>query len=176
MDYPVVCTSLTGYSGGGKKMIAEYQSKARDTVFDSPRQYGLTQRHKHLPEMKAVCGLKFEPCFSPIVADFYSGMTVSVPLTARLLSKKASAKDIYDIFAEHYSGQQMITVRPFGQEEMLGTNELAGRDSMEIIVSGNDDRILIASTFDNLGKGASGAAIQCFNLITGTDETTGLVL
>ena len=126
--------------------------------------------------MKAVCGLDFEPCFSPIVADFYSGMTVSVPLATRLLSKKITAKDIYNIIAEHYAGQKMVSVRPFGQEGMLGTNEMTGKDSMEIIVSGNDDRILIASTFDNLGKGASGAAIQCFNLITGTDETIGLVL
>ncbi|MBE7031535.1 MAG: N-acetyl-gamma-glutamyl-phosphate reductase [Ruminococcaceae bacterium] len=175
-DYPVVCTSVTGYSGGGKKMIAEYEQDSRSEIFDSPRQYGLTQKHKHLPEMKAVCGLDFEPCFSPIVADFYSGMTVSVPLAARLLSKKVTAEDIHGIFAEHYAGQKMISVRPFGQEGMLGTNEMSGKDSMEIIVSGNDDRILIASTFDNLGKGASGAAIQCFNLITGTDEITGLVL
>ena len=175
-DYPIACTSVTGYSGGGKKMIAEYEENDRSEIYDSPRQYGLTQKHKHLPEMKAVCGLDFEPCFSPIVADFYSGMTVSVPLVARLLAKKVTTKDIYDIFAEHYAGQKMISVRPFGQEGMLGTNEMTGKDSMEIIVSGNDDRILIASTFDNLGKGASGAAIQCFNLITGTDETTGLVL
>ena len=175
-DYPIACTSVTGYSGGGKKMIAEYEECDRSEIYDSPRQYGLTQKHKHLPEMKAVCGLEFEPCFSPIVADFYSGMTVSVPLVTRLLSKKVTAKDVYDIIAEHYAGQKMISVRPFGQEGMLGTNELTGKDSMEIIVSGNDDRILIASTFDNLGKGASGAAIQCFNLITGTDETTGLVL
>ncbi len=176
VDYPIACTSVTGYSGGGKKMIAEYEENDRSEIYDSPRQYGLTQKHKHLPEMKSVCGLDFEPCFSPIVADFYSGMTVSIPLAARLLSKKVTAKDIYDIFAEHYAGQKMISVRPFGQEGMLGTNEMTGKDSMEIIVSGNDDRILIASTFDNLGKGASGAAIQCFNLITGTDETTGLVL
>lgn len=175
-DYPIACTSVTGYSGGGKKMIAEYEESDRSEIYASPRQYGLTQKHKHLPEMKAVCGLDFEPCFSPIVADFYSGMTVSVPLAARLLSKKVTPKDIYDIFAEHYAGQKMISVRPFGQEGMLGTNEMTGKDSMEIIVSGNDDRILIASTFDNLGKGASGAATQCFNLITGTDETTGLVL
>ena len=175
-DYPIACTSVTGYSGGGKKMIAEYEESGRSEIYDSPRQYGLNQKHKHLPEMKAVCGLDFEPCFSPIVADFYSGMTVSVPLVARLLSKKVTAKDVYNIFAEHYAGQKMISVRPFGQEGMLGTNEMTGKDSMEIIVSGNDDRILIASTFDNLGKGASGAAIQCFNLITQTDETTGLVL
>lgn len=175
-SYPIVCTSLTGYSGGGKKMIAEYESDMRETELSSPRQYGLTQKHKHLPEMKAVCGLDFEPCFSPIVSDFYSGMTVSVPLFSKLLSKKVTAKDVYDILAEHYSGQKLVSVRPFGQEGFLGTNELSGKDTMEIIVTGNDERILIASTFDNLGKGASGAALQCFNLICGCDETEGLVL
>ncbi|MBQ9757092.1 MAG: N-acetyl-gamma-glutamyl-phosphate reductase [Clostridia bacterium] len=175
-DYPIVATSVTGYSGGGKQMIAEYEADERDCLLDSPRQYGLSQHHKHLPEMKAICGLDFEPCFSPIVSDFYSGMTVSVPLTSRLLLKKVTAENIHEILSAHYSGQKLISVRPFGQEGFLGTNELAGKDSMEIIVTGNDNRILIASTFDNLGKGASGAAIQCFNLITGKDETKGLVL
>ncbi|MBO4941561.1 MAG: N-acetyl-gamma-glutamyl-phosphate reductase [Clostridia bacterium] len=175
-DYPIAATSVTGYSGGGKQMIAEYESSERAVLLDSPRQYGLTQHHKHLPEMKNICDLDFEPCFSPIVSDFYSGMTVSVPLTSRLLSKKVTAENIHEILSAHYSGQKLIHVRPFGQEGFLGTNELSGRDSMEIIVTGNNERILVASTFDNLGKGASGAAIQCFNLITGKDETKGLVL
>lgn len=175
-DYPVVCTSVTGYSGGGKKMIAEYESDERPVEFDSPRQYGLTQKHKHLPEMKSVCGLTYEPCFSPIVADFYSGMTVSIPLTSRLLSKKVSAEELHQVFAQHYKNQKLVTVLPFGTEGMLDTNHMSGKDSMEITVTGNDDRILLASSFDNLGKGASGAAVQCFNLITGCDETTGLVL
>lgn len=175
-DYPVACTSVTGYSGGGKKMIAEYESDERPTEFDSPRQYGLTQKHKHLPEMKTVCGLDFEPCFSPIVADFYSGMTVSIPLTTRLLAKKVSAEELHGIFAEHYKDCKLVSVLPFGTEGMLDTNHMSGKDSMEITVAGNDDRILLASSFDNLGKGASGAAVQCFNLITGCDETTGLVL
>ena len=175
-DYPICATSVTGYSGGGKKMIAEYESDNRDIELDSPRQYGLAQTHKHLPEMKAVCGLEFEPCFSPIVSDFYSGMTVTIPLNARLLSKKYSAKNIHEMFAEHYSGKNLVTVRDFGAESFLSTNGKSGKDSMEIIVCGNDDRILLASTFDNLGKGASGAALQCFNLITGVDECEGLVL
>ena len=175
-DYPIVATSVTGYSGGGKQMIAEYESSERAVLLDSPRQYGLSQHHKHLPEMMSVCNLSFEPCFSPIVADFYSGMTVSVPLNSRLLSKKVTAENIHEILAQHYEGQKLVSMRPFGQEGFLGTNELSGKDSMEIIVTGNDDRILVASTFDNLGKGASGAAIQCFNLITGKDETKGLVL
>ncbi len=175
-NYPICATSITGYSGGGKKMIAEYEDKNRDIELDSPRQYGLTQTHKHLPEMKTVCGLKYEPCFSPIVADFYSGMTVSIPLNARLLAKSVSAKDIYEMFAEHYAGKKLVTVRDFGTESFLSTNNKSGKDSMEIIVLGNDDRILLASTFDNLGKGASGAALQCFNLITGANECEGLVL
>ncbi len=175
-DYPVCATSVTGYSGGGKKMIAEYEASERDAEFDSPRQYGLTQQHKHLPEMKAVCGLEYEPCFSPIVADFYSGMTVSIPLNQRLLAKAVTAKDIHEMFAEHYKGKKLITVRDFGFEGLLSTNGKSGKDSMEIMVCGNDDRILLASTFDNLGKGASGAALQCFNLICGTDECEGLVL
>ncbi len=175
-DYPIVATSITGYSGGGKKMIAEYEEADRSIELSSPRQYGLSQKHKHLPEMKTVCGLDFEPCFSPIVADFYSGMTVSIPLNARLLAKKLDSKDIHRIFADYYAGKKLVTVKDFGMDGFLSTNSKSGKDSMEIIVTGNDDRILIASTFDNLGKGASGAALQCFNLISGADECEGLVI
>ncbi len=175
-DYPICATSVTGYSGGGKKMIAEYEDENRDIEFDSPRQYGLGQTHKHLPEMKTVCGLEYEPCFSPIVSDFYSGMTVSVPLNKRLLTKDVTAKDIHEVFAEHYAGKKLVSVHDFGMEGFLSTNSKSGKDSMEIMVCGNDDRILIASTFDNLGKGASGAALQCFNLISDTNECEGLVL
>ncbi len=175
-DYPITATSVTGYSGGGKKMIAEYENSERPTELDAPRQYGITQMHKHLPEMKAICGLDAEPCFSPIVADFYSGMTVTIPLFGKLLAKKMTASEIHKIFEEHYKGQKMIKVLPLSLEGMIGTNQLSGKDSMEIIITGNDDRILIASSFDNLGKGASGAAVQCFNLITNSDETEGLIL
>lgn len=174
VDFPIVCTSVTGYSGGGKKMIADYECDCRDAEFNSPRQYALTQKHKHLPEMKAICGLEFEPCFSPIVADYYSGMTVTVPIHTRLLSKKVTAKDIHEMLSEHYAGQKLVSVVPFGMEGLIGANNLSGKDSMEIVVSGNDERILIASRFDNLGKGASGAAVQCFNLICGVEETKGL--
>ncbi len=175
-DYPIAATSITGYSGGGKKMIAEYEDPDRASEFAAPRQYGLTQMHKHLPEMKTVCGLDFEPCFSPIVADFYSGMCVTIPLFANLLAKTVTPKDIHEIFAAHYEGKKLISVTPLGKEGMLNSNDLAGKDSMEITVCGNESRILIASTFDNLGKGASGAALQCFNLICGADETEGLVI
>ncbi len=173
-DYPITATSVTGYSGGGKKMIAEYDDAERPAEFDAPRQYGVTQKHKHLPEMKAICGLEFEPCFSPIVADFYSGMTVTVPLFGRMLAKKLTVEEIHKVFEDHYKGQKMVKVHPLGYDGMIGTNQMSGKDSMEIIITGNDDRILIASSFDNLGKGASGAAVQCFNLITNSDETAGL--
>ncbi len=173
-DYPITATSITGYSGGGKKMIAEYADQNRPEEFNAPRQYGITQTHKHLPEMKAICGLENEPCFSPIVGDFYSGMTVTIPLFGKMLKKPMTVEEIHKVFEEHYKSQKMIKVLPLDFEGMIGTNRMSGKDSMEIIISGNNDRILIASCFDNLGKGASGAAVQCFNLITGTDETTGL--
>ena len=173
-DYPIVCTSVTGYSGGGKKMIADYEGDARISEMDSPRQYGLTQKHKHLPEMKKICGLEFEPCFLPIVADYYSGMTVTVPIVSRLMTKKYTAEDIYKMYCEHYAEQKVVSVAPFGAEGFLGANNLCGKDSMEIIVTGNDERILIASRFDNLGKGASGAAVQNMNLVLGFDEGAGL--
>ena len=175
-DYPVASNSLTGYSGGGKKMIAEYEAEVRPEEFKSPRQYGLTQMHKHLPEMTKVCSLEFEPCFSPIVGDFYSGMTVTVPLFKRLLSKKVNLKDIYEVFCKHYENKGVVKVMPFGTEGFLGTNNLKFNDGMEIFVSGNDERILLASRFDNLGKGSSGAAVQCLNLMLGTEETKGLIL
>lgn len=175
-DYPVVSYSVTGYSGGGKKMIAEYQDKERDSELSSPRQYGLTQNHKHLKEMKAICGLSDNPVFSPIVADFYSGMVVSVPLFAKLLGKKVTAMDIHKILEEHYAGSKVVKVMPFGKEGFLGSNNLSGKDTLEIEVTGNDERILVAARFDNLGKGSSGAAIQCMNLALGCEETSGLDL
>lgn len=174
-DYPVSCTSVTGYSGGGKKMIAEYESAERAAELDAPRQYGVTQQHKHLPEMKAVCNLDCEPCFLPIVADFYSGMTVTIPLHTRLLSKKVGPKDIFEILSSHYAGQKLISVTE-NSGEMLESNSLSGKDSMRLTVGGNSERIIVASHFDNLGKGASGAAVQCFNIVTGKEETEGLVL
>lgn len=175
-DYPIVCYSVTGYSGGGKKMIAEYEDAGRDPELGSPRQYGLTQNHKHLKEMKAVCGLSQNPVFAPIVADYYSGMVVSVPLYSHLLNGRPSAGDIHKMLEEHYKGQTAVRVMPFGKEGFLGSNNLSGRDSLEIEVTGNDERILVASRFDNLGKGSSGAAIQCMNLALGFDCVKGLNL
>jgi N-acetyl-gamma-glutamyl-phosphate reductase len=172
-DYPFVCYSITGYSGGGKKMIAEYEDKDRAPELDSPRQYGTTQQHKHLKEMKAIAGLAQEPIFAPIVGDFYSGMTVSVPVFGSQLQKKMTVASMKEYFMNYYAGNPMIKVLE-ETPAYIGTNNMSGRDSMEIMVSGNDDRILLAARFDNLGKGASGAAIQCMNIMLGLDETTGL--
>ena len=172
-DTALTCFSLTGYSGGGKSMIADYEAPARDAALDSPRQYGLTQNHKHLPEMEKICGLAAAPVFCPVVADFYSGMEVTVPLFKKDL--RGSVGDIRALYAELYAGPAVRYV-PEIDGAMLPANRLSGRDSMEITVAGNDERILLISTFDNLGKGASGAAIQNMNLLLGLDETAGLVL
>ncbi|MBQ9951657.1 MAG: N-acetyl-gamma-glutamyl-phosphate reductase [Clostridia bacterium] len=176
-DYPLTCHSLTGYSGGGKKMIAEYESEGRNPELDSPRQYGLTQLHKHLPEMQHVPGLACAPHFSPIVSDYYAGMEVTVPLFSHLLTGSATLKTVHEAMADHYAGQKLVKVLPFGEVPgFCGSNNLAGRDSMEILVAGNDERILLVSRFDNLGKGASGAAIQCMNIALGLDEAEGLTV
>ena len=179
-DYPFVCHSVTGYSGGGKKMIAEYECAERAREFDSPRQYALGQMHKHLPEMTAVCGLSCPPIFDPIVADYYSGMLVSVPLYADLLNGKPSPEEIHRLYETHFAGERFVKVMPFGAEaetgNFLGSNNCSGWDGIQIFVTGNQERILVSSRFDNLGKGASGAAIQCLNLVLGCDEAKGLNL
>ena len=168
----LTCFSLTGYSGGGKSMIADYESPDRPEALSSPRQYGLTQSHKHLPEMAKICGLSTAPVFCPIVADFYSGMEVTVPVFAG--DVRGTADDIRAVYAERYRGPVVTAAEP--PEGMLAANALSGLDSMQVMVTGNDERILLVSVFDNLGKGASGAAVQNMNIILGIDETTGLVL
>lgn len=179
-DYPFVCTSLTGYSGGGKSMIADYEAQERKAEFDAPRTYALAQKHKHLPEMQAVPALAAPPIFMPVVGDFYSGMEVSLPIYANLMEKKMTASDIHEVLCEYYAGQKMISVLPFGGKEEEGgffaANALSGKDNMELLVAGNDERILIMARYDNLGKGASGAAVQCMNIMLGCDEAEGLVL
>ena len=171
-DAQLSCFSLTGYSGGGKKMIGEYEAPDRPAAYDAPRQYGLDQAHKHLPEMAAVCGLENAPVFCPVVADFYSGMQVTVPLFADQL--RGTVEDVKELYRTVYAGP---VVRyedcPGG---MLAANALAGSDAMTVTVAGNEQRILLIATFDNLGKGASGAAIQNMNILLGLDETTGLDL
>ena len=172
-DYPFVCHSVTGYSGGGKKMIAEYEAAGRDRSLDSPRQYALGQMHKHLPEMKAICGLSEFPIFDPIVADYYSGMCVSVPLFSRLMQKKMTVTELKSYFAEYYATQNFIKTAD-SEGGYLPANTLCGTNEMRIYCEGNDERIVLASVFDNLGKGASGAAVQCMNIMCGLDERTSL--
>ena len=172
-DYPIVSYSLTGYTGGGKKMIAEYEGEGRDIALDSPRQYGLTQ---HLPEMQAVASLAHPPIFAPIVADFPQGMEVSVPLYSALLNGKPTPADVHAALSAHYAGSKMVSVLPLGGDGtgFLPSNPLAGKCTMQIFVGGNNDRILLCSLFDNLGKGASGAAVQCMNIMLGVEEDLGL--
>jgi len=179
-DYPLCCYSLTGYSGGGKKMIAEYEAADRSPLLDAPRQYGISQQHKHLPEMQAVASLASPPIFAPIVADFPQGMEVSVPLYTKLLQGAPSAAAIHEALTEYYRGQPMIEVLPFAGGEafasgLVSASQYAGSCKMRILVAGNDERVLLVSLFDNLGKGASGAAVQCMNISLGLDETTGLL-
>jgi len=164
--------SLTGYSGGGKKMIAEYEAEDVDPLYRAPRQYGLGQTHKHLPEMSAVCGLKHAPVFCPIVAAYYAGMEVTVPLTPDETS--ASPEEIRKVYRDYYRSGLIRYAETPDENGFLSAGTLAGRDSLEVSVFGNEERILLVSRFDNLGKGASGAAIQNMNIVLGLDEAEGL--
>ena len=168
----LTCFSLTGYSGGGKKMIAEYESEERPAEFDAPRQYGLTQNHKHLKEMQKITGLLTAPVFCPIVADYYSGMSVTVPLFAKDIN--GTKEDIIDLYSRIYHSP-LVHYEPF-EKAMAAGNLYSGRDDMGISVAGNDERVLLLANFDNLGKGASGAAIQNMNIIIGCQETQGLTV
>lgn len=171
-DAELSCFSLTGYSGGGKKMIAEYEAPDRDPLLKGPRQYGLTQQHKHLKEMAFVCGLHTAPLFSPIVADFYSGMEVSVPLF--LKDVNGGMEDIRAAYKAYYPGPLVHFDENCDEGGFLSAAALSGRDDMQISLSGNDQRVLVTARFDNLGKGASGAAIQNLNLVLGLPETESL--
>ena len=164
--------SLTGYSGGGKGMIADYESEGRNPLLDAPRQYGLTQQHKHLKEMVKLCGLATTPVFCPIVADYYSGMEVVVPLFTKDL--KGTPEDVKQLYKACYHTAMVHYEEAADESGFLSANALSGRDDMEISVCGKEDRILLVARFDNLGKGASGAAIQNMNIMLGLDETTGL--
>lgn len=179
-DAALTCFSLTGYSGGGKKMIAQYEVDNRTPDLDSPRQYGLTQVHKHVPEMTRVPGLTIPPIFAPIVADFYSGMEVTVPLHATQLNCKHPLEDVLACLKAHYANSPIVKVLGPDDVAAMGgfipSNALSGKDGMQLMVLGNDERIQLVSLFDNLGKGSSGAALQCLNLMTGVEETTGLNL
>lgn len=173
-DALLSCHSITGYSGGGKKMIAQYEAPDRPAELDSPRQYGLSQTHKHLPEMQKLCGLAYAPIFNPIVADFYKGMAVSVPLHSAWVGGR-SAEEVRQALAAHYEGQALVHVAPeVVCDGMLASNPLAGTNEMELCVCGNAERMTVVARFDNLGKGASGAAVQNMNLMLGFAEKAGL--
>ncbi len=179
-DFPVFAYATSGYSGAGKKAIAVYESEDKPFEFNSPRQYALSQQHKHLPEMQAVSGLTYKPMFNPIVCDYYSGMVVSVPLQTRILGKEVTAEQVHAMYAKHFEGASMIEVMPLMSADeqksfFLASNTLSGQNKMQIFVFGNDEQMLLCSRLDNLGKGASGAAVQCLNIMMGIDETTGLI-
>ena len=168
-DFPLTAYSLTGYSGGGKSLIAEYEDPNRDPRHDSHRIYGTTLKHKHLPEMRKICGLTQSPVFSPILGDFYEGMATTILLPG------FDCQKVYDCLSRHYAGQKLVSVAPLGGDEsVLYASTLSGKDSMRITVSGHESQTMVTALFDNLGKGASGAAIQNMNILLGVDETTGL--
>ena len=166
-DALLTCHSITGYSGGGKKMIAEYEDAERAELFDAPRQYALGQSHKHLPEMCKITGLENAPVFCPIVSDFYSGMAVTVPLFKSQLNEGFSVEDIKKAYREKYNSDIVSYYENVDEGGLLSANALSFKDSMQITVSGNDERILLIARYDNLGKGASGAALECMNIAMG---------
>ena len=182
-DTLLSCFSLTGYSGGGKKMIAQYEAEDRGELLSSPALYALTQGHKHLPEMQTVCGLKYRPVFTPIVDDYYKGMATTVALHMSQLRGVFTLRGVWKAFSDYYAGQKLVHVAadPTGKDEYIDAGSKiyggakAGDNDLSIVVAGNDQQLTITALFDNLGKGASGAAVQNMNLMLGFEETAGLV-
>lgn len=172
-DYPFVCHAVSGYSGAGKKGIEQYTATDRAIEYDSPRLYGLTLSHKHLPEMQKVCGLKQKPLFNPYICDFECGMLVNVPLYTGLFKRPVTVGQLEELYREHYRGSRFVSVE---REEsgFLAANTINGTNNLQIFVNGNDDQMILSARLDNLGKGASGAAIQNMNLALGLDEGIGL--
>ena len=174
-DYPMSCYSLTGYSGGGKKMIAEYEAEGRSELLDAPGIYGLNLHHKHLPEMQTLTGLAYPPVFMPVVDDYYKGMATTIMLQNRLLPGQPSAEEICAKLADYYRDEHFVSVVPFGENDSkLYANKLAGTNRLEIVVCGHEEQTTVTALFDNLGKGASGAAVQNMNIMLGLPEETGL--
>ena len=178
-DYPVVCHAVSGYSGAGKKAIAQYEAADRNSSLDSPRLYALTQEHKHLPEMQKISGLCYPPIFNPYVCDYFQGMTVTIGFYTRLMQKKLTGQELTQIYQEHYNSSNFVKCADFLGEDILDepfipANTLAQTNNMQLFVYGNQERLVVTSRFDNLGKGASGAAVQCMNIMMGIDERTGL--
>lgn len=179
-DYPLTCHGLSGYSGAGKSGIAQYRDPERDIAFESPRPYGLTLDHKHLPEMQKISGLEKKPMFTPIVDDYYNGMVVCVPIQAAISGFSLEPERVQEMLERHYAGSNFVHVQPLKTlAEMTATklscNDLRDTNQMEIFVFGDAEQILLCSRLDNLGKGASGAAVQCMNIMLGLDETVGLL-
>ncbi|MBQ2759168.1 MAG: N-acetyl-gamma-glutamyl-phosphate reductase [Clostridia bacterium] len=175
-DTLLTCFSVTGYSGGGKNMIAAYESENREKLLDAPRQYALTQQHKHLKEMVGVTGINSAPVFCPVVSDFYSGMEVTVPLFSSQLINGKTKADIENLYKEKYADSFVKYEENTDESGFISSNALSFKDNMQISVHGNDERILLVARYDNLGKGASGAAIECMNIAIGADRTSGLSL
>jgi len=173
-DYPLTVHSLTGYTGGGKKMIEQYEASERDAEYVSPRHYGLTLSHKHIPEMIKVCGLTRKPIFCPIVCDFPQGMLVTAPLHFDLLPAGVTVEKLREAYAGFYAGQRNIRVMDTPESGFLGSNNVVGTNDLQIFVSGNETQAMVSARFDNLGKGASGAAVQNLNIMMGLDEGYGL--
>ena len=171
-DARLSCFSLTGYSGGGKKMIAEYEGEERDALLDAPRQYALAQKHKHLPEMAKIAGLENAPVFCPVVGDFYSGMEVTIPLFACDIN--GTIEDIKKAYAEKYTGGVVRYTESGDEDGFASAGKKSGTDAMEVSVFGNEERILLVARYDNLGKGACGAAIECLNIVMGAELTEGM--
>ncbi|MDE5564721.1 MAG: N-acetyl-gamma-glutamyl-phosphate reductase, partial [Oscillospiraceae bacterium] len=179
-DFPVFAYATSGYSGAGKNAIAVYESDEKPAEFGSPRQYALTQQHKHLPEMQLFSGLTYKPMFNPIICDYYSGMVVSIPIQTRMLDKKLTIAQVNAVYRSLYADAKLVTVNPLMLPEeqgkfFLASNTLSGENKLEIFTFGNDEQILLCARLDNLGKGASGAAVQNLNIMMGIDETTGLL-
>lgn len=175
-DQLLTCFSLTGYSGGGKKMIGDYENEDRCSLLDAPRQYALTQSHKHLKEMRAITGIDNPPAFCPVVGDFYSGMQVTVPLFSSMLNDGHTIDTIKELYKNKYQNDFVRFLDGYDDEGFLSAVKLGGKDSMVVTVTGNEDRILLIATYDNLGKGASGAAVECMNMVMNADRSKGLVL
>lgn len=174
-DYPVTCYSLTGYSGGGKKMIAQYEAQDRDEKLSAPGIYGLSLKHKHIPEMQKVTGLTYPPVFMPIVDDYYKGMATTIMLQNRLLPGQPSAEEICTRLQEYYADEHFVTVLPYDAKQgTVYANALAGTNHLQLVVCGYEDQTSVTALFDNLGKGASGAAVQNMNIMLGLDEAIGL--
>ena len=165
----LTCHSLTGYSGGGKSMIADYESADRNPLLDAPRQYGITQQHKHLREMKAITGIAYEPIFCPIVSSFYSGMEVTVPLFGKDLKNGGDMTAVKEVYAKKYTGPFVTYKESISEGGFISAGAFSGIDTMEVTVEGNEERMILVARYDNLGKGASGAAVQCLNLVLGCE-------